>query len=64
MSLTRTLRKFARCESGAFTTDWVIQAAVVGAICVGVLNSVSKTDTGYHTAVAQHNGRIVMSQYP
>ncbi|QFU07412.1 hypothetical protein PARPLA_01065 [Rhodobacteraceae bacterium THAF1] len=64
MPLIKTFARFARCQSGAFTTDWVLQVALVGAICMGVLTSVTSTETSYNTADTHYNGHIVTTQYP
>ena len=64
MPLRQTLVRFARSECGAFTLDWILQAALVGAICMGVLTSVSTTEN-YHTRVeTDHSGHMATIQYP
>ena len=55
---------FLDSESGAFTIDWMIQFAIVAAISISVLSTLSanrETRTSGHTEV---RGTTVTVQYP
>lgn len=61
--MTTALHRFARSEGGALSMDWLTLVALVTAMCIGVLSTVSE---GKRTASADMSYAQfgVSAQYP